>query len=542
MAGWLTTAGVLVATAVAAPAAVPTRLGDPMEVLGGGAIAFEAQGPVRYHTSVLKAPDRWVVDFVGARYHGGPVRWQAGPGSPVRALRVANRADGGVRAVFELSEPLAVTPRVEHVGGDRYRFVVAWAPVQPVAPPQPVASAPRAAGPVVFDVAIADGQVRLMTSAPMLGRIVPLSSGAGYRVEFDGAVLDAAAPRTLTRSQGDIRQVRLSADASGVRLIVDTPRPGRRFTLAVAPTAWAFSPVLDSPSAAPDPDPSPTVVTVSGRPSRPAAPGVRKRPQEPWAIEVPGLAQGLVDRLRVAPAAPEGFRWRQPALDAAWRWRSTSQMIYTSNVGLVTPEAAGWGALHRYQGSFHQGVPALRGYLMGHAEHQRLRFAEPRYDFDSMLHAMAMTHHLGGLVHAFEGGAMMYRRGAYSLANDMIDTDLFAGLGLFGNLGPLTQWSTTLTADRVTAASLSGSYYGQALRTRWSGPMPLGAWLQADAMVQRLDPVIIGAPSYRWYGDVAIEKALAARWRVALQARWGGQLGVAPAWYVQGGPSLSLWF
>ena len=61
-------------------------------------------------------------------------------------------------------------------------------------------------------------------------------------------------------------------------------------------------------------------------------------------------------------------------------------------------------------------------------------------------------------------------------------------------------------------------------------------------MVQRLDPVIIGTPSCRWYGDVGLERAIAPRLRLALQPRLGGQLGPSPAWYVQGGPSLSLWF
>ncbi|PWU29424.1 N-acetylmuramoyl-L-alanine amidase [Pseudomonas sp. RW407] len=83
----------------------PRLLGARSEPSGDGLrLVLDLDGPFRYRTFSLSAPERLVVDLEGAGL-GAPLASPA-PSGPLRGLRSGRLADGGTRLVLDLAEPV----------------------------------------------------------------------------------------------------------------------------------------------------------------------------------------------------------------------------------------------------------------------------------------------------------------------------------------------------------------------------------------------------------------------------------------------------
>jgi hypothetical protein len=141
------------------------------------------------------------------------------------------------------------------------------------------------------------------------------------------------------------------------------------------------------------------------------------------------------------------------------------------------------------------------------------------------LGSFALTHPLAPHLHLFEGGAMLDRQPLNATDLALLDTSLYAGLGMFGNFGPAHAWSAALTAERVAATSVAESYYGQALKLRYMGRLGSLATLGGQATLQRIDPVVRTTPYFRGYLEGSVERLLWAGVRSGLQAQLGLENG-----------------
>ncbi|MDB5101756.1 MAG: hypothetical protein JWM80_6177, partial [Cyanobacteria bacterium RYN_339] len=240
----------------------------------------------------------------------------------------------------------------------------------------------------------------------------------------------------------------------------------------------------------------------------------------------PALARALGLAASPAKAAEQALRgFKLGGRDPLWQWRTSSQALYTSNVGQFERGAPAWGTRHRMMGFFYEPVPIARGAVVAHVDHQALRFTEPRYDYQSLLGSFALTHPVVPHLHLFEGGAMLDRQPLNATDLALLDTSLYAGLGVFGNFSPTSAWSTTLTVERVAAPSLAQSYYGQALKLRYLGQLGGVATLAGQATVQRIDPVVRTTPYFRGYLEGSLERLLLAGVRAGVQTQLGLENG-----------------
>jgi hypothetical protein len=228
--------------------------------------------------------------------------------------------------------------------------------------------------------------------------------------------------------------------------------------------------------------------------------------------------------VKVAERALRGYRLG--GRDPIWQWRSSSQALFTSNVGQFERGAAAWGTRHRMMGFYYEPLPLAKGAVVAHLDHQALRFTNPRYDYQSLLGSVALAHPLAPHLHVFEGGAMLDRQPLNATDLALVDTSLYAGLGTFGNLGPTAAWSATLTAERVAATALAESYYGQALKLRFLKDWGGLATLNTQATLQRIDPVVRTTPYFRGYLEGSLDRFLLANVKAGVQGQAGIETGV----------------
>lgn len=227
--------------------------------------------------------------------------------------------------------------------------------------------------------------------------------------------------------------------------------------------------------------------------------------------------------------------------DATWRWRSMSQMLLSSNIAHFSRGPSLAGARLSYQGTHRSYQPLARGYLLGHIEQQTLRFAEPRYDYGSLVGSLALSHPLTPWLHAFEGGAMLVSQANTFQALNFLDTDLFTGVGTFA-AGPAGLWYGTLTAERMTARALRNSYYGQTLRLGYQLEVA-STDVQLQATMQRVDPMILSPSTYRAFAYSALERELSPGVRIGVRGLMGTQRSPESfSWFTEGGPYLQASF
>jgi hypothetical protein len=264
---------------------------------------------------------------------------------------------------------------------------------------------------------------------------------------------------------------------------------------------------------------------------------LKQRPRR-WQPRVPAFF-----KLALAPASRlDAVRWHAPGFDPAWQWRSGSQAVFTSNVGQFERGAAALGSRHRLSGFFYQAQPLLHGHLVGHVDHQALRFSEPRYNYASLMGSVSLTHMLSPRVHLFEGGAMLDRQAQATTDLAVLDTSLFAGVGTYGNLGATGAWAATVSAERIAAQALRDSYYGQSLRLRALGPLGTQATVQGQLTVQRIDPVVRTTPFLRAYLEGTVDRVVWAGLHLGLQSQLGFQARDTRDVYFTAGPYLQVAF
>lgn len=269
---------------------------------------------------------------------------------------------------------------------------------------------------------------------------------------------------------------------------------------------------------------------VKLRPPRVARP--LRRPVEAANFQGPAFAT------RAFEEAPS----QRPVDDRAWRWRTMSQMLLSTNIGHFNRGPSLAGARLSYQGTHRSHQPTMRGYLLCHIEQQTLRFAESRYDYGSLVSSLALSHPVTPWLHVFEGGAMRASVANAFQTMSLLDTDLFGGVGTYG-AGPANGlWYGTLSAERMAAGTLRDSYYGQSLRLGYQiGVASMDVQIQGT--VQRVDPMILSKASYRAYVYSAVDRALSSRAHIGVRALLGTQQSPESfSWFTEGGPYLQATF
>lgn len=229
-------------------------------------------------------------------------------------------------------------------------------------------------------------------------------------------------------------------------------------------------------------------------------------------------------------------------MDASWRWRAMSQMLLSTNIAHFNRGPSVAGARLSYQGTHRSYQPLVKGFLLGHIEQQTLRFAEPRYDYGSLVTSMALSHPINSWLHVFEGGAMLVSAANALQGLSFLDTDLFAGIGTYGAGPGNGLWYGTLTAERMAARALQDSYYGQTLRLGYQvGVASMD--FQIQATVQRVDPMILSSATYRAYAQSSMEREVASGVRLGIRALLGSQQRPESfSWFTEGGPYLQASF
>jgi N-acetylmuramoyl-L-alanine amidase len=117
---WLWAIGVGMAMPLAALAAAVSSVRLEAQP-GRTALHVDVNAPVQYRLFTLSGPDRVVLDVLGAQLSTSALPLPAAVGA-VRQVRAANRADGSVRVVFDLSarvQPHAVPQRAGGRGENR---------------------------------------------------------------------------------------------------------------------------------------------------------------------------------------------------------------------------------------------------------------------------------------------------------------------------------------------------------------------------------------------------------------------------------------
>ncbi len=474
------------AAALAEPAALtPLR---PMTDLAAGRVAFVANGPLAVREYRLAAPPRLVIEFDGARVVGQPLRIPGANGGPIRAGGLYQVGPDVARAVFMLDDPAQLAMRIEPLGPQHTRFVVARAERPPLAA--------RAASSGRIDaLAWEGGCLKVRGSRPLVARVSPLASAPGYLLEFAGTRLAADLATFAVEPGGEVRRVRALVAAGGqARVEIELVRQAA-YKLRPLGADWLWEPVK----------------------------ALRRLP----------LAVG---------ALPPARGWR-PAGRHATSWRASSHFLVTSNASQFGPGQLLAGTRHRYGGFFVQAAPAVAGTLIGHLDAQLLRFGEPRFDYLNTLGSLALAHPLWRGLHLFEGGAALHRKEAYAAGVPLLDASLFAGLGYAGALPGGGHWAISALADRVSASDVRRAYYGQAARLRVLLPLSGGVALSGQATLQRLDPVVRSQAFYREYVDLSADWAIGPGVRLGLLAQLGLQqrLALAEA-YGLGGPTFQLLF
>lgn len=515
-------AGVLGAWIALAPSwpapAEAARIGGVSAVSGGPVLDFVVEGPFVVKQYRLSHPGRLVVDFHHAAYAGQPVTVGAVPGTTLAGGKLFQLGNGTVRAFFELAEPSLLECRFVPLGAARTRVEFVLPAMARVAGGGPVPGIPA--------VPPEGPQIPPFTARVPRGLVFPLGRTREAPARTPPTAPLAAAAGRLAGAASLLSGLRQAARKPAQRAELAGARPRAPWDAAVGPGSGATAARVAN-------------LELPGRLARPLE-HVLPPLSRAWE-RTPLLARALARPIAAARAF--GSPWHAPGFDPAWQWRTSSQVLYTSNTAPFEGGTPAWGTRHRLTGFFYQEEPVLRGFAVAHVDQQAMRFTDPRLDYQSLLGTLAFTHPILPHLHVFEGGAAQDREptnvGDYAL----VDTSLYAGLGAFGDFGPDAAWGATLTAERVAAASLRESYYGQSLRLLYLNTFGHSAVVRGQATVQRIDPVVRTIPFVRGYLEASVERVVGAGMHLGLQAQLGvQQTATMRDAFVVGGPYMQVSF